>query len=935
APPQRHPQLVRGAEAAGADGRLAMIGTSLGPYKIIEQLGAGGMGEVYLAEDTRLGRKVAIKVLPPEFASDPERLARFEQEARAAAALNHPHIAAVFDVGFETAQGGSGEDDADPGVHFMVQEYLEGEPLSRPLRSGPLATKKALDLAIEIAEALAVAHSAGIVHRDLKPDNVFVTGDGHAKILDFGLAKLTEPSGSTGTDSTPPLSPTNLETSAGTVLGTAGYMAPEQVEGKTVDHRADLFSLGTLIYEMVTGSQPFAGRSSVETLQRIVHETPVAVTEIKSELPNQLEWVLEKLLAKDPVDRYQHADDLAVRLRLLRRQIALGLPSAPLEPPAAPTRASLWGRYLPWAIAAVAVVVTAVAVWRSLGASAGEGPEPVVSRFSIDLPPEEAFEPSDNPAPVMAISPDGRRMVYVAVNDGERQLYLRNLDTLQVAPIPGTQDAISPIFSPNGQWVAFFAEGKLKKVPLGGGAPRVLCDALEQRGATWTNDGRIIFAPSSNEGLYIVSDEGGTPVPLTTRASDNREISHRLPEVLPGDNAVIFTIKRSDTDSFDDAIVEAQSLTTGDRVTLFEGGSYVKYLPTGHLLYARAGTLLAVPFDAENLAVTGDPITVLDGVITYPYFGSAQFAVADNGTLLYVPGPTNAVERRLVWVDREGAAEPVTENSRWYQGVSISPDGEQIAVSVEAVNVQVWIHDVGRDILSRLTFDANNFRPIWAPDGDRLVFSSGRLGRRVLWIQAADPGQEAERLLEGDNNQYPNSWTRAGDVLAFSEFRQGTGWDILTLRMEEGQQPQEFAVGPFNESDAAFSPDGRWLAYSSNESGPREVYVQPYVGAGGRRQISADGGTEPLWSPSGDEIFYRNGARMMSVAFEDEEPSRPQILFERPYVQGDTLNYRTYGVAPDGRFLMIEDDNPVPLRRIVAAVNWFEELKRLVPTGGR
>ena len=628
-----------------------MIGTSLGPYKIIEPLGAGGMGEVYLGEDTRLGRKVAIKVLPEEYASDPERLARFEQEARAAAALNHPHIAAVFDVGAETTEG------SDVPIHFMVQEHLEGDTLREPLKKGALPLPRALDLATEIAEALAAAHDTRIVHRDLKPENVFITKEGHAKVLDFGLAKLMElaPAMSPGTEASQ--SPTLLGTVAGQMMGTAGYMAPEQVQGaQDIDHRADLFAFGCMLYEMASGRQPFAGKSVLETLHKIADQEPALIGEINPDLPAQLHWTLRKCLAKDVSRRYQTAGDLGADLRQLQDDIAAGtampVGGQPVATPAAveTTGGVPWKLAVPLAVAAA--LLAAFGVWITIPSP----PEPVISHFDIDYSTGTSFD--DTATLGVAISPDGKWVVFAA----DRQLWLRAIDDLVATPIRGTEDARVPFFSPDGQQLGFWGgDGQLKKVSITGGAPVPLGPAPQRAyGASWADDGYVYYGQGYG-GILRVSENGGELESVVEMEEGEEAYG---PQLLPGGEWLLFTLRGSRT-TWNDASIVAQAVSGGERKELGIVGFDGRYVPTGHIVYALEGDLLAVPFDNGNLEVTGGSVSIVEGILQNGWTGASQHAFSDHGGLVYMPGFGGAsvggssALGELVWVDRDGGEEPL------------------------------------------------------------------------------------------------------------------------------------------------------------------------------------------------------------------------------------------------------------------------------------
>ena len=697
-----------------------MIGTSLGPYKIIEQIGAGGMGEVYLGEDTRLGRRVAIKVLPEEYASDPERLARFEQEARAAAALNHPHIAVVHDIGT------AGD------THFMVQEYLEGQSLRERLEKGALPLDKALNLAIEVGEALIAAHKAGIIHRDLKPDNIFVTEEGHAKVLDFGLAKLVEMSPVSGSAS---MSPTMLGTVAGQVMGTAGYMAPEQINGEEVDHRADLFAFGCVLYEMTTGRRAFAGENVHETLSRIISGQPQPVHEVSNSLPPKLEWVLDKALAKDTARRYQGAVDLAVDLRTLAAEVEAGAVARTAETAAASagdasasspaeTSASIGeqrrGRALslaPWALTAAFAVVAVYALWWSPGERVAT-PRPTY--LTLDDPPgstaveeKEAF---------IAISPDGRRIVY---DRGTSPFFLYDLDRPGSAvPLPGTASAANPFFSPDGRWLGYVVGTGLRRLPMAGGNPELVTTlgSSELFGAFWGQDDRILFVADWSEAVRSVSASGGEAAEFLALDTGKGETAHVWPQELP-DGKILFG-------GWDDewyvAVFDPETETCTE---LFRNGHDARYVPTGHIVYGQDNFLFARRFDTETVEV-GDPVQLLDTVSFDSGPGRSNYAFSDNGVFTYLTGPSDS-ERTLLRIDLEGNATPLSERrGRYDSRARISPDGRLVALTVldPAGGQEVWIHDIERGDFRPIAQDPGwDEYPFWAPDGS-IAWTSETLG---------------------------------------------------------------------------------------------------------------------------------------------------------------------------------------------------------------
>jgi len=910
-------------------------GTRLGPYEILSAIGAGGMGEVYRARDTRLDRIVAIKVLPAHLADDPERRERFEREARTIASLNHPHICVLHDIGRQD------------GIDFLVMEYLEGETLAQRLVKGPLPLEQVLQYAIEIADALDKAHRKGVTHRDLKPGNIMLTKSG-TKLLDFGLAKLRQ-------DAARAIPVSQLRTATakdavtqeGTILGTLQYMAPEQAEGGEVDARTDIFAFGAVVYEMATGKKAFEGKSQASVIAAILEHDPPPISSLQPMTPPALDRVAKRCLAKEPDERWQSASDLTNELKW----IAEGGSQVTLAPtvPAKGIRA-LGRRPLTLSVGALLLgaVIASLVTWNTK--SLPSPPPRPVSRLVITLPPGQQLAGLEN-GPAVALSPDGTHLAYVALQGGTQQLYLRAIDSLEAKPIPGTEGAVNPFFSPDGQWLGFFAGNKLKKVSVSGGAALTLGDAAFPRGASWGSQGMIAFTPTTNTALQQVPDAGGTPQPLTR--FEKGDVSHRWPEFLPGGKAVLFAAGLSGI-SFINAQVAVQSVGTGERRNLIQGGMYPRYAPSGHIVYAQGGSLMAVPFDPQRLAVTGAAVPVVEGVLQSAFSGASQYSISATGSLVYVSGGVQSAQSRLVWVSRNAAEQPLAAPMRAYQFPRLSPDGKRVAAGLAEQESQIWIYDVSRETLTRLTFEGNqNNSPIWTPDGKRIAFQSNKEGPPNLFWQLADGSGGLERLATSEYPQVPNSWSPDGQLLAFIEINLTTGYDIWVLRLgnpsaSSGQVPsagsgqvrkaQPFLRTPFNESVARFSPDGRWLAYISDESGRFEIYVQPYPGPGGKWQISTEGGTEPVWNPNGRELFYRSADKIMAVDIATQPgfaAGKPRMLFEGRY-QPSPVTSPNYDVSPDGqRFLMIKSSEQAQAAptQINVVLNWFEELKQKVPAG--
>jgi eukaryotic-like serine/threonine-protein kinase len=916
--------MLAGDEHAGAFGEAPLFasasrlerGFSLGPYRIERLIGAGGMGEVYRARDTTLGRDVAIKILPHLFTRDPERLARFEREARMLAALNHPHIGAIYGV-----------EDAD-GVRGLVLELIEGPTLADRITAGPLPVTEALTIARQIADALDAAHEKGIIHRDLKPANVKVTPDGKVKVLDFGLAKAFA---GVGTADDPIHSPTvsRAATAQGVILGTAAYMSPEQARSQPVDKRTDIWAFGCVLYELLTGQHAFQGETVTEILAAVLRGEPDWLA-LPAETPTKVRDLLRRCLQKDKTLRLRDTGDASIEI-----QEALTAPN--VSPTATVTARRGWRLAVVLGLAGVAVaIVAALAVW-SLKPAPPPASRPV-ARFTITLPPGQHLAGQQLAGfyggPALALSPDASHLAYVASEGGSNQvLYLRAMDGLDARPVPGTEGAVEPFFSPDGQELGFFAGGKLKKVSIRGGGAVTLGDGADFAfGASWGSRGLIAFMPSvaltgpSRTGLQLVSDLGGPPQPLTRLEKGER--AHVWPEFLPGGKAVLFTARQGT-----DAQIAVQLVGTGERRNLIPGAAQPRYALSGHLIYAQGGNLLAVPFDPQRLTVTGPPVLVLEGVLQGASPSAAEYSMSATGSLVYVRGSVQAQRRLLVWVDRHGREEALPAQAREYATPRLSPDRQRVAAWDGG---DIWVDDLARNTLTRLTFQGRNGMPVWTLDGKRIAFFSNREGPFRSFWQWADGSGDVERLTSGKYDQFPNSWSPDGPRLAFTELNPTTGYDIWVQRIGD-HQAQPFLHTPFNEFEAQFSPDGRWLAYSSDESGRNEIYVRPYPGPGGKWQLSAGGGTEAMWNRNGRELFYRSGNAMMAVEITRQPgfvAGNPQRLFEGPYVS--TLRgAQEYDVTPDGqRFLMLKPvDDAAATTQINVVLNWAEELKQRVPAG--
>ncbi|HKW25567.1 MAG TPA: protein kinase [Terriglobales bacterium] len=888
-------------------------GTRLGPYQIVAPLGAGGMGEVYRARDTRLERTVAIKILPIEVCSDPVRKQRFQREAKIISSLNHPHICVLHDIG------------SQEGIDFLVLECIEGETLANRLEKGPLPAEEVLKYGTQIADALDKAHRSGVVHRDLKPGNIMVTPAG-AKLLDFGLAKPTAPFTSDATLVV--ASKPSPVTERGVIVGTFQYMSPEQVEGKEADARTDIFSLGAVLYEMVTGQRAFDGKSQLSVASAILEKEPTAVSSVKPLTPPALDHAIRRCLAKDREERWQTARDLKLELKWISESKLQGAwPAGVSAQEVRPGRR----RTLLWA--ALSVLLAAVA--GVAGWMLKPSPPQPVSRAVITLPPGQRLAGLEEPA--VALSNDGKELAYVARQGDSQQIYLRSMDNPQARPIPGTEGGIDPFFSPDGQWLGFIADQKLKKVALSGEAVVTLADVVSPHGASWSSQGTIAFADTQVSPVLKVPDAGGTPQPVTRFAPG--EVSHRGPEFLPGGKALLFVAARSSF-NWSNAQIAVQSLSTGERRDLIKG-AFPRYAPSGHLLYAQGGNLLAVPFDTRRLAITGTATPVVEGVLQSTTTGAAQYSISSTGSLVYIAGGLLADQRRLVWVNRAGKEQPLEAPVRAYLFPRLSPDGKHLAVGIAEEGTDIWSYDLTRATLTRLTFGGTqNLNAVWSPDNAKIAFQSQKEGASQIYWQPSDGTGQPERLTTGQYANVPMSWSPDGRALAFIEVNPETGYDLWMLTVKD-RKARPFLRTPFNESAPRFSPDGRWLAYISNESGRYEIYVQPFPGPGAKLQISTDGGTEPVWNPRGRELFYRNGDKMMVVDVTATKTTltagKPRLLFEGEYLPTPATT-PNYDVSSDGQqFLMVKagGTGEVAPTQINVVLNWFEELKRRVPSGNK
>jgi serine/threonine-protein kinase len=898
------------------------IGTQLGSHEIVALLGKGGMGEVYRARDLKLKREVAIKILPEEFSRDADRVSRFQREAEVLASLNHPNIAAIYDL--EEANGS----------RYLVLELVEGETLADRIASGRIPVEEALDIAKHICEALEAAHEKGIIHRDLKPANVKISTDGKVKVLDFGLAKAMPGSAMATTLSN---SPTLLSgTMGGAIIGTVAYMSPEQARGREADSRSDIFAFGCVLFEMLTGKQAFQSRKGEEStvqdvIAAILERDPDWVL-LPSTIPQSIRVLLRCCLRKEAKKRFRDAADVRIEI-----EDALSTPVTP-TPSAMVPAGALWQRALSWTGCLLAgAIIAGLAVWNLRPATTLRP----VSRTVVTLPAGDRLLSAEQRA--LALSPDGKLLAYVAIHNTLQQLYLRAVDNFEAKAIAGTEGATAPFFSPDGQWIGFHAAGKLKKVSVGGGGVVTLSDASGLtfgHGASWGDDNTIAFQTANQGGLSQVAAAGGAVQRLTTL--NKGDLIHRWPDFLPGGKALLFSAASNNV-SWNVAHLTAYASGAGQWHDLNVSGVSPRYATTGHLIFAQAGTLMAAPFDARRLEVMGPAVPVVEGVLESLNTGNAQYAISTGtGSLAYVSGSVLGAQNKLVWVDRNGMEQPVAAPTRSYVFPRLSPDGKRVTFAVSEQETHIWTYDLGREALTRLTFEGNlNFNPQWAPDGKRIVFYSNRAGPINLFWQLADGSGGVERLTTSEFLDVPSSFSPNGQLLAYVEINPTTNYDIWMLRLSEAsagqsRKAQSFLSTPFAETAPEFSPNGHWLAYASDESGRFEIYVQPFPGPGGKYQISTEGGLEPVWNPSGGEVFYRSGNKMMVVNVETKSgfsAGKPRMLFDAGSYSPSPATYPNYDVSRDGRFLMLKpsEQQDQATTQIKIVLNWFEELKQRVP----
>jgi serine/threonine-protein kinase len=862
-------------------------GTRLGPYEILAPIGAGGMGEVYRARDTKLKRDVALKVLPDSFANDPERMARFQREAEVLASLNHPNIAAIYGV----------EERA------LVMELVEGENLK-----GPLPFDTAINFASQIAAALEAAHDKGIVHRDLKPANIRITPAGVVKVLDFGLAAVAQ--SATSGASNPANSPTLTlrATEAGFIMGTAAYMSPEQAAGKPVDHRADVWSFGVVLWEMLTGKKLFDGETVSHTLAAVLTKDP-DLNQLPAGTPTNIRRLLRRCLERDLKRRLRDMGDAWIEL------------NAPDEPaPAlAARKPSAPARWMPWAVAGIAAAAGVGWAWFHTPSAQ---PRPVI-RWTFT---------QQNPFGLPAISSDGTRLVYTEINAGSPRLMLRMMDQLDAKPIPGTENGGGAVFSPDGQWLVYVSGNRsasgLKKIPVTGGPPISLCECAVSSGVSWGEDGSIVF--SDGKSLLRVPEAGGTPQTLTTPDQKKGETAHLYPSVLPGAQAIMFSITSGNSNQ-----VAVLDVKKGSYHVVVNSGTSPHYIPTGHLTFVRNGAMFAVPFDVKRLSTAGSEVPVIEGIAAINGRGLGEYTFSDNGVLVYMAGEDQGGKSILGWVDRKGVQQQVSDMQSWGNG-RLSPDGQRIANTINGASASdVWIYEMERRTLTRLTFQGANANPIWTPDSRRVTYTGTVAGKSGIYWVPADGSGKPELLAATDSGATLSSWSPDGKTLVYTQPGADKNLHLFALSVAGSEAERKPVLlhdnSSFSESNAQVSPDGRYLAYVSTESGAMEVYVQPFPGPGPKARISTQGGGAPRWAPSGRELFYWTPGRTALLAVDIQ--TSPAFRAGLPVELFKMASGTTWDVAPDGKRFLVEFFPSGSNLRLETVVNWFDELRRRVPAG--
>jgi len=915
-----------------------MIGQSISHYQILEKLGEGGMGVVYKARDTKLDRDVALKFLPPHLAASEQDKARFVQEAKAAAALNHPNVCSIIDIQEHDIPG------EDEKQMFIVMEYVDGQTLRERTAGLPAGTtmslKQAIDIGIQVADGLAAAHEKGIVHRDIKPENIMIRRDGIAQVMDFGLAKLRA-SGSKIT----------RLTKQGSTVGTAGYMSPEQVTGQDADHRSDIFSLGVLLYELFTGELPFKGVHETALAYEIVNVDPAPMSVVKAGLDPALDAIVLECLAKDPPERYQWVAEVGKELRRFKREssrksvsritaVRSGAQVPAIMPPAgsgtfpaagtaeytALSPASGTGRrsFVPWTVAVVFIALAGFFAWRNYSVVAPPPPDEI--RLNVMPPPGASFDTWAGGS--RAISPDGKMIAFVAIDSSRKSaLYVRPLREESARKLPDTEDALFPFWSPDNRTIAFFGRGKLKKIDVVGGSPLTICDAQAGRGGTWNEAGVIIFSPGPSTGLSKVNATGGEVTTVTELDTTLGEITHRWPCFLPDGKRYLYLSPAGAASASESGTLYVGSLDSPERRTVLRVSSNVGYAD-GYLLYLRERTLMAHRFDADADTVIGDPFAIAENIRYSGNFWQGSFSVSRDGRVVFASGNRPSGGYNLKWYDRNGKEIGEVGKPGLFGALHLSPDGKKLAVvELDALggNADIWIHDLIRGVKTRLTFDPlADFLPVWTPDGKQIIFTSMRDRHGSFYRKNAEGIGAVEPLYQSDIFKRPYSIPRDGNTLYFSQKKPDGADDLYSLPLAGKPEPSAVLKDNFDKDQPAISPDGKWLAYVSNESGSGIIYIIPIPQTGGRWQVTAEAAFHPLWSRDGKELFYLNNENSLMVSQIADEGgilriSNPQQLFTTSFRQLQSA----FDVTPDGkRFIAVTEEGVQESSPMTVILNW-------------
>jgi Tol biopolymer transport system component len=888
-------------------------GAKLGRYEIRSKLGAGGMGEVYQGRDTQLGRDVAVKVLPTTVSADPDRLRRFEQEACAASALNHPNILVVHDIG------------AHDGTTYVVSELLEGETLRKRIGGTPLGQRRAIDYASQIANGLAAAHEKGIIHRDLKPDNIFITNDGRVKILDFGLAKLTQLDG----DQVQTDIPTRrVDTDPGVVMGTVGYMSPEQLKGRAVDQRTDIFSFGAILYEMLSGRRAFHGESAAETMSAVLKEDPPELSDTNKTVSPALERLVNHCLEKNPEARFHSARDVAFALEALSGSAVASQTTTAQSLATTTSRARQW---LPWALVAVGLLLAAILAWTYFRWQRTDAGPIEAMRFVITMPEKALI------IGLPSISPDGRYVVFrLNTDDGKQFLWMRALGSFEAHPLLGTDGASQPFWSPDGRSVGFFANGKLKRIDVSGGSAQTICDAPSNYSGAWSRDGTIIFSRGVASGLYRVPAAGGMPTQLTEVDSARNEIEHIWPYFLPDGRHFLFLVRNAQPEN---SGIYVGTLDSKEITRLLQAHSSVVYAPPGYVLFVRENTLMAQGFDADTLELIGDAFPVAEQTIQNPITGRAMFSVSENGVLVLRAG--GFINNQLIWFDRSGKLLGALTPPGSYNAPALSHDEKKIAVSrvdpQTGTAADIWLIDLERGTQIRLTTDAaSDSFPSWSPNGDRITFISTRSGATSIYQKPSNGVSPEEPLVTSAELKYNPQWSPDGQSIIYSQLNPKTNGDLYLLSLSGEKKSTSLLQTNFVEGHARFSPNGRWIAYISNETGQFEVYVESFPATGAKLAISIRGGSQPQWRADGRELYYYAPDRkLMAVDVNGDGPTfkvgeaRPLFEIRVNAIDQSFPGNGYYTPTHDGKRFLVSSAPEAPARQqINVIVNWTADLKK-------